>query len=82
MASPSDIEVLIHCHSCPYPHPRIDAPAVSEAISWFCSLGIIDAIGEDTYITTERGKAWLQMIQNTPFPTRAWVDENGEVIDV
>ena len=82
MMSPSDIEVLIHCHVCPRPHPRIDAPAVRDAINRFCDHGIIIYTDENTYTTTDRGKAWLQMILNTPFPTRAWVDKNGEVIDV
>ena len=82
MASPNDIEVLIHCYLHSYPHPRIDTPEVRDIINWFRDHGIVDATGENTYTTTDKGAAWLQMIFNTPFPTKAWVDENGEVIGV
>lgn len=82
MASPNDIEVLIHCYLHSYPHLHIDTPEVRDTINWFRQHGIVDTTGENTYGTTDKGAAWLQMILNTPFPTEAWVDENGEMIDV
>lgn len=40
--TPSDLEVLIHCHAIPTPHPRWEAPAVREALNMFLKAGIIE----------------------------------------
>ncbi len=82
--TPNDIEILIHYHSCPEPHPRIHAPAVEDSIRNFLADGILElrkTDKEDTFRTTEKGRAWLQMILDTPYPTLVWVDEKGNKIE-
>lgn len=39
--TPLEIEVLIHCHVSPKPHPRQNAPAVQEALKKFVQLDLI-----------------------------------------
>jgi len=78
--SPSDIEVLIHYHCSPSVHPRHDAPAVSEAVERFIKDDILEPGGIGRFQTTSRGKALLQAICNTAYPTQAWIDESGKII--
>ena len=85
--TPLEIEVLIHCHVCPAPHPRLGAPAVAEAIERFERNGIIvkKSLKYRTgvyYPTTDRGKALVRILCSTPFPEQRWVDQNGNIIDV
>ncbi len=82
--TPNDMEILMYFHTCPEPHPRRFAPAVDEAILRFCQDGIIEDIdpAEGAYRTTWRGKAFVQMILNTPYPTQAWIDQNGNIIEI
>lgn len=78
MITPNDIDVLIHYHSSPAPHPRVTAPAVREAIEMFVVNDILTPKGMG-YKTTTRGRLWLKMILDTPFPivketVQIWVD--------
>jgi hypothetical protein len=76
--SPSDLEVLIHCHADPRPHPRLYAPAVEEALVRFQQQGIIVPKQDPKttspldmeYRTTDLGKAWLELILQTPIPRK------------
>ena len=77
--TPNDLEVLIHCHVCPEPHPRAHAPAVQDTINTFLAHGILEAKG-NSYITTERGDALMRLLCNTEMPQQAWVDKDGNVI--
>lgn len=82
--SPSDIEILIHYHCCPAAHQRADAPAVKQATSMFLIANIIEADDsfESGYKTTARGKALMEVLCSTQFPTEAWIDSNGKVIEI
>jgi hypothetical protein len=83
--TPNGIEILIHCHCCPAPHPRIDAPAVREEIRSFLANGLVEAspeLGPDIYTTTGRGKAHIAQLCNTAWPRQGWVTERGDVIDM
>lgn len=81
--TPNDIEVLIHCHVSPTPHPRLNAMAVSSAIASFMQNGLIERYDEaDTYQTTERGQAHIRQLCNTPWPVNSWSDEHGRIIDL
>ncbi len=81
MLTPNDLEILIHCHVSPTLHPNINAPAVRETIDRFVKDGIIESSYEGGYYnTTEKGKAWLTIILQTPHPREAWVDNVGRVI--
>lgn len=79
--SPSDIEVLLHCHTCPAPHPRHDAPAVIESIDMFFQAGMIlpTPTRSFTFTTTPKGNAFIQALLNTPEPVQSWsVPAKGE----
>ena len=79
--TPNEIEVLIHCHVSPSPHPRKDAPAVQEALASFLRNGLVALDEDGIYHTTYRGAAHIAQLCNRPWPVQAWVDENGKVID-
>ena len=73
--SPSDLEVLIHFHCCPTPHPRMHSPAVMSAVDKFVEAGILQESDEESgYATTERGRKFLDMILATPYPQHVWID--------
>ena len=82
MASPSDIEVLIHYFVSPTIHPRIDAGAVKSTINTFLKDGIFvsDTTNSNYYQVTEKGRAWLKVIVNTPYPKAIWVDQHGDKV--
>jgi DNA-binding PadR family transcriptional regulator len=83
--SPSDLEVLIHCHAVAGVHPRFHAPAVRECIERFRSEGIIEEYSGERrgeFYTTDKGAAWLEIILRTPMPIEAWIDpRTKEVIE-
>ncbi len=80
--TPNDIEVLLHCYCCPSEHPRIDAPAVQEAITVFLELELItECSNANIYVTTDKGKAHVKQLCNLPLPTMRFVDKNNDVID-
>ena len=77
--TPSDIEILIHYHVCPNPHPRAHASAVQDSVRMFVINGILELRG-DSYITNERGNALVRILCNTEFPQQVWVDKDGNVV--
>ena len=82
--TPNDIEILIHYHVCPKVHPRDYAPAVKQSINKFLRDGIIKHDSQSQrghhYTTTEKGRAWLEMILKTPYPKQVRIDEKGCLI--
>jgi len=81
--TPNDIEILIHCHVSSQVHPRYDAPAVRATLEKFEEVGLIEkAEGATYYRTTEMGDAYVRVLCSTPLPTRRWVDQNGNPIDL
>lgn len=79
--TPNDIDVLLHYYCCPSPHPRIEAPAVSESVRKMMRLGLLELTGEPlTHTTTDRGDAHVKQLCRLTLPTKAWVDERGVVI--
>jgi hypothetical protein len=77
--SPSDIEVLLHCHTTPGPHPRLDAPAVQEALRMFRGCAMIEVVepkftpgGGSAFNTTPKGDAFVKALCNTPEPVQTW----------
>jgi len=84
--SPSDIEVLIHCHVSPAPHPRFHAPAVREALDMWERCGFIHCsrdgfepvVTPTVYETTTKGKAMIEALCNVEEPRQVWVDHNGK----
>jgi len=85
--TPSDIEILIHCHVSPTPHPRINAPAVAETIKMFVVNGLVEEkqlkwSSGTYYSTTNRGKALVSVLCSTPVPIQKWVDQNNKIIEI
>lgn len=78
--SPSDIEVLLHCHTCPEPHPRLKAVAVEEALAMFEDCDMISKVGRaDIYTTTAKGKMFIRMLCETPAPIEIWIDPRKNI---
>lgn len=79
--TPNDIEILIHCHVSPMPHPRYND-----------NRGVFDRLVRDeliignfentSYRTTNKGAAHIQQLCTLPYPKQAWVDAQGEIIDI
>lgn len=77
--TPNDIEILIHCHVCPAPHPRIAHNG--NVITKFIQLGLIEeADKRNCYRTTSRGAAHVEQLCNLALPTQAWIGADGKVI--
>jgi hypothetical protein len=83
LQTPSTIEVLIHCHCTPTPHPRNHAPAVQDAIRELLEYDAIESApedGENCYRTTPLGAAWLNALERVPIPRLVYVDTDGHVL--
>ena len=81
--TPNQIEVLIHCHGSSCKHPRIDAPAVQQAISYLERHDLVEKIGgEEYYHTTKKGCAHMEVLCSTPWPVQKWVNQLGEIIEI
>lgn len=78
--TPNDIEILIHCYVTTTPHPRRDAPAVLEAFKMMAKNGLLVYEG-DRYVTTDRGRAHIAQLCQTPWPTQAWINQDGRIIE-
>ena len=79
--TPNDIEVLIHCHVSPTRHPRSDAPAVINALAVLEKYELIVRDEFGIYSTTTRGAAHIRQLCETQWPSLAWVDSQGRVIE-
>lgn len=79
--TPNEIEILIHCHTSPSAHPRMDAPAVEEAHICLAANGLIEQRNQNNYHTTDRGKAHIEVLCRTPWPIRKYVNQLDEVIE-
>jgi hypothetical protein len=72
--SPGLIEIVLHYHCCPEPHPRADAPYVLDSTAELLTAGLIERDARGIMRTTERGSAWVEMLCATPLPEHRWVD--------
>lgn len=80
--TPNGIEILIHCHVCPLPHPRREAPAVAEELDSFQRNGLIEPLPGNFggFRTTDRGRAHIEQLCRTAWPIQAWVGADGKLI--
>ena len=72
---PSDIETILHFYYSPEPHPRLEAPAIKNAIAGFERDGLLEPTPyqrDGNYHITDKGKAWVEMICATPYPEQVW----------
>lgn len=71
--SPLDINVLLHCHSCPSKYPQHEAPAVKSSLAMLIHAGMISKQpGKDYYNTTPKGEVFIEALCNTPEPVQTW----------
>lgn len=82
MLTPNEINVLLHYHVCPEQHPRANSPAVVDATQKFLIDGIFDSTGSGRITTTDKGKAFVQMLCETPYPKLVWVDPRNITEDI
>ena len=86
MWTPNDIEILIHYHCVPKPHPRYETMAVKESTEKFLALGLIEetksvaTMEHTTYRTTQLGKALMEAILMTPVPETHYVDPRTDEV--
>lgn len=77
--TPLAIEILLHFHVSPLPHPLSSYPAVAAEIESQLNNGLIEE-EKASYRTTERGNAHIRQLCNLPFPTQMWADKDGNKI--
>ena len=65
--TPSDLELLLHCHVSPSVHPRASAPAIIYGTSRLVAAGMIER-DDRHYTTTEKGKFYIAHLLKQPFP--------------
>lgn len=65
--TPNNLDVLMHCHVSPTPHPRAGAPAVEDALEFLYQEGLIECVGGN-YNTTKKGRFYLEHLLRQPFP--------------
>lgn len=79
MVSPVTITTMLHCYVYPTLPNNYDTPAVTHAISWLITNGLmIPVLDRKSEIicfeVTEKGRVWVQMLCSAPLPKQAWVD--------
>lgn len=75
-----ELSILIHHYCC----PGAFSPA-SDLYNNICKQFLSDEMFKTSaqpngYEVTDKGKAWLACILETPPPTRAWLDADGKII--
>lgn len=82
--TPNAIEILIHCHVCPLPHPRKDAPAVAEELESMQRNWLIELTpgSRGVFRTTNRGRAHIAQLCSTAWPVQAWIGADGNRIEL
>lgn len=71
--TPSNLELLLHCHYSPVPHPRFHAPAIQDGIAYLAKHHMIEPSSEDNvWQTTDKGKFYINFLMAVPFPLTVW----------
>jgi hypothetical protein len=74
-----EIEVLLHYFYSPSDHPRIDVPAVQDAVKMLCKAGMLEEKqmmnGARYRIIQEAAQPYINKITSIPLPklTQVWV---------
>jgi len=77
---PAHIEFLLWCHTRCEGHPNRDLALYRDLAADLSREGVIKDEGDGRYSTTEKGKAWVQMLCDLPSPRLAWADAHGNII--
>jgi hypothetical protein len=85
--TPCEIEFMLHCYVSPEPHPRYYAPAIMDAARRLNIMHLISFRNKDendrpVYEATEKGKFYVKMLCETPFPEQRYVDPRKEIINL
>jgi hypothetical protein len=77
--NPLNLSVLLHCYYSPEPHPRINSPAVQDALNYLLRTNMISGGDNDNiFHTTPRGEAYIKYLMALPFPEQHWIMPNGQ----
>lgn len=84
--TPCIIEVLIHYNMCSDPHPRLQYPAIQDAIEYLLKHELIRSsrTSEDiSFVTTKKGQLHIKQLCNVPFPVEKtkWIGYDGKELD-
>lgn len=79
--TPHDIEVLLHHHCSTAPWRSTTAPAYHGSCEMLTGAGALD-YADGILRTTPLGKAWVEVLCNTPCPRAAFLDEQGREVKV
>jgi hypothetical protein len=70
--TPNDIDVLLHYHGHADDHPRVDAPAVKQALNMWLGLGCLvdreSSMFGSRYKTTDKGRRMVERLCLTQIP--------------
>lgn len=71
--SPLAVRIMLACYYSPDPAREVGVPWASQAgteiRTWLLNEGLI---ANDTSLATERGKAWVEFLLQTPLPVAKW----------
>jgi hypothetical protein len=81
LESPLALQLLLHCYARVEAHPDAENPIQKKILSDFSAHGITyrDDIHQCDR-TTDLGDAWVALILQTPPPTKAFLDQHGNII--
>jgi len=73
--TPLHIELMIHYYAHCEPTYNPEAPAVKEYTLDLLKEGLIDesATSGSGYVSTDKGKAFVEKICETPIPVQTWI---------
>jgi len=79
--TPHELEIFLHFYYSPVaPEGRGDWRQVADMLIEKGALRT--SIANDSgFVVTDKGQAWITTILDTPPPTRAYVDQQGKIID-
>lgn len=80
--TPNAIEVLLHYHVSPAPHPRSYAPAVRDATVALLNNGLLElAMGDGCYGTTLCGRLHVKQLCETAWPVSVFMGADGKILE-
>lgn len=80
MLTPLELEILLHYYSSSDEF-KTESRKTDDAIMRFIYDDIIEPLTETSpERLTNKGKAWVELVLNTPMPQQVWLDGNGNVI--
>jgi len=80
--TPLHIRLMLHYYAIASEYEPLEAKATQEYLTELVNDGLLKyRVPNDytnSYEATERGKIWVQMILNTPYPQQEWVDPRNQ----